>query len=256
MKIHPRLQFAALVLSAALLACSSTSQAAVITWGLPTLISGDSDVSTTGTLIGAFNIGHAVPNTTVNGVPFSALQFAGTSVTSGDFNFTTATTNFAAADFFGSTLPPFSNLSAPYQVLLSSGGGSLLDQFTHTDTVTLTISNLTVGAAYEFEWWSNASNSNTPPYTTIATAGNSISLIVNVSGAAGGLGQFAIGNFVADATSQTIVFNGALETVIDGIQLRQTAVPEPSTGAMLALGIPTIFFLCRSMMKRKVYSRS
>ena len=193
MKSHRSSFFISLVLGLAFLACISVSRAAIIQWGLPTLISGDNDVSTDGTLIGAFNIGHAVTNTTVNGVTFSALQFAGTSVTSGDFNFTVATSQLAGADFFGSTLPPFSNLSAPYQVLLSSGGGSI------SDRVTLTISNLAVGAAYEFEWWSNYSAGNLAPGdTTIATAGNSVSLIPNVSNVAGGVGQFTIGNFVAD----------------------------------------------------------
>ena len=186
MRTHINLQFVALVLGAALLVSRPASQAAIIVWGLPTLISGDSDVSTHGTLIGAFNTGGpAVANTTVNGVPFAPFELIGPSVTSGDFTFSTST-NLANSDTFGSTLAPFSNLSAPYRVLLGSAAGSIVT------VVTLTINNLTVGAAYEFEWWSNYSAGSTPPYTTIATAGDSVSLIVNVSGAAGGVGSLRL----------------------------------------------------------------
>ena len=43
------------------------ADAAAIVWGSPNTISGDTNVDTTGTLVGAFNMGRAgVPTTTVN----------------------------------------------------------------------------------------------------------------------------------------------------------------------------------------------
>ena len=45
----------------------------VVTWGTATGITGDSDVSTNGTLIYAYNLGASgVTSTTVNGVTFDA----------------------------------------------------------------------------------------------------------------------------------------------------------------------------------------
>ena len=60
--------------------------AAVINWQTPVNVTGDSDVSTAGTLVGAVNLG--TPNgpsatTTVNGVTFAALNGSGTSVSAG-----------------------------------------------------------------------------------------------------------------------------------------------------------------------------
>src|SRR3982751_1109012 len=46
-------------------------QASSITWSSPTTITGDTDVSTTGSLVAAFNFGYSP--TTVNGVTFSTF---------------------------------------------------------------------------------------------------------------------------------------------------------------------------------------
>lgn len=170
-------------------AVASPAHAGIITWGAPTNISGDTDVSTNGTLVGAFNIGGpGVGSTTVNGVTFTGLALTGSSVTSGAFTFTIPT-GFASSNSVGSALPPFSTLSAPYQGLLSSAAGDFSTPFT------LTMSGLTVGQQYEFEWWFNFSSGLSSP--TTAAAGNSVTLNSNTTGLAGGLGQFAIGTFTA-----------------------------------------------------------
>ena len=50
----------------------SPVRAADIIWGTPTIISGDTDVSTTGTLVHAYAFGNLlVPGATVNGVTFA-----------------------------------------------------------------------------------------------------------------------------------------------------------------------------------------
>jgi PEP-CTERM motif len=217
------------IVSAVMLAFPASTYAASIIWGAPTGISGDTDVSTTGTLAGAFNIGGpGVATTTVNGVTFTGLAVSGTSVTSGNFNLSIPT-GFSNSNTFGSASAPFSGLSAPYQALLSSGAGD------DTTSFTLTMSALGIGQAYQFQWWCNISVLTTN-FTTTATAGTAVTLGTNPSATDGGLGQFATGIFVADAPTEVITFSATTNSVLDGFQLRVVPVPEPSTWAMLAIG--------------------
>ena len=70
---------------------AATSHAAVISWEAPHNITGSTDVSTIGTLIGAVNLGSpGVASTTVNTVLFQALPIdvTDTTVTLGDFTLT------------------------------------------------------------------------------------------------------------------------------------------------------------------------
>ena len=110
------------------------------------------------------------------------------------------------------------------------------------------MSGLTVGAKYEFEWWTNDSNGF--QFVTTATAVNSVSLTTNTTGADGGVGQFAIGTFTADASSETITFSSSLQDIISGFDLRETAaVPEPGTLLLLSSGLATMFILWGRRMK-------
>ena len=200
------------------------------------------DVSTAGTFVGALHFASQATNTTVNGVTFTGIDpglFTANTITSG--NFTLATPN--PANHFGADstffpVPPFSNLSASYQSLLK---GHL--QINNTPpTMTLTMNNLVAGATYQFEWWNSDSSGN---LTTTATSGNAVSLQTNPTFAPGGLGQYAIGTFLADATtSQAITFAGNTPEVLNGFQLRKTAdptVPEPGTALFgLALLAPAL----------------
>jgi hypothetical protein len=173
---------AAGILSVAMIFAAPTTEAASITWGGAQNIAGDSDVSTSGTLVGAINIGApGVANTTVNGVLSTGLALTGNNVTSGDFNLATAG-GFGASNGLGSASPPFSALSAPYQALLQSAATSF------TAGLTLTMSGLVVGERYEFQWWSNASGGTASVFTT-ATAGNSVTLATSPSGGQGQVGR-------------------------------------------------------------------
>ena len=101
------------------------------------------------------------------------------------------------------------------------------------------IKNLTVGQVYEFQWWVNDSRTAGGGRTTTATSGTSVILNHNLLGIDGGVGQFAVGTFLADATTQSVVFQGAGTGTDDGVsqisgfQLR--LVPEPAGLALLAL---------------------
>ena len=214
------------------------AQGAEITWSLPTDISGDTDVSTNGSVIGAFNIKtRPLPATTVNGVTFQTFVVAdgSMSATMGNFTFNSATGFLVRDDNAASPDMPFSSLSADYQALLAGFVSGFSSPFT------LTISGLTIGMQYEFQWWSNFSTEGAS-WRTTATAGKTVMLNTNPTGTDGGLGQFALGSFTADATTQVITFNNLdFISIVNGFQLRQTSVasvPEGgSTFALLALAL-------------------
>ena len=218
-------------------ALTLTTHAATITWGPATNINpaggaaSDLDVDITGTLVRAFNLGSTgVPGTTVHGVNFEAFGVPpGTpSVTIG--NFTLAAGGGGLSAFSPSSLnPPFGTLSASYQDLL---GRTAFPSGTF-NPMTLTMNGLTVGQTYEFQWWSNLSLAAAGGST--ASAGNSVTLLNNTTNTSGGLGQYAIGTFLANSPSQVITFNGTAQNSgqsnLNGFQLRQLApaVPEPGT---------------------------
>lgn len=215
---------------------SSTSHAAIITWGLPTNISGDSDVSTAGTLFQAANVGDGTtPSPTINGVTFPAFVMgSGPSFTLGDFTLACPSwINGYSGYGYGSG--PFSGLSSAYQGLLGYGNYGNAAAV----VMTLTITNLTIGNSYQFQWWVNDSRQVWAGQTVDATAGNSVTLDANTTEAAGGIGQHVLGTFVADGTSQTIDFQGNAgnATLQNAYQLRDiTPVPEPASATLLMLG--------------------
>lgn len=185
---------------------------AVVTWGIVQNIAGDSDVSTAGTFTSpAHNYGGTgVGDTTVNGV-----LFLGTTLPSGGVN------GLSVA------VPPFTNLSAPYQTLLASATTQLTGMIFSGPTIL-------PGQTYQIEFWVNNSSVNSSSNTVI-TSGNSVTLSSNTSSTIGGLGQFVLGTFVADTSGrQDFSFAGTL--FLSGYQLRNVTVPEPSIEHLLAMG--------------------
>jgi hypothetical protein len=239
----------AVIVSTAVLAAANSTRAATITWGIATIITGDSNVSTSGSLVGAFNLGgNGVGNATVNGVTFVGQALSGTNVTFGNFNLSSSSV-FNGTAIGGSGNAPFTTLSPGYKTLLTS-----LVELSNA-AITLTMSNLVVGATYQFEWWSNTSD-NGLSYITAAAAGPAIILNSNSVASPGGLGEFAIGTFVADATTQQIIFNpfgGPGRVAINAFQLRTTSAASApdagSTALLLAGALGSLGFIARRVRR-------
>lgn len=199
---------ASLVLAA--FAAASAVNAATITWSAPANITGDSDVSTAGTLVQASNVSGDA--TTVNGVTFTPFPMNGGSASSGIFTLT------GPASDYGGYLAGNGSFTPAYAALLTTGNfGS------NNSVMTLTISSLKVGTQYQFQVWINDSRGIYGQQPVHARAGNDVRLLGDVSGAQGGAGQYAIGTFTADATTQTIEFQGEASngTVENAYMLRE-----------------------------------
>ncbi len=211
------------LLGALVLTYSLPMQAAVITWGAATTISADTDINATGVDVGAFNFG-ALANPTVNGIGFSGIEPGA------------PWGNNATA--FGSASGDFSALSAPYQTLLQSASFQ-------AGPATFGFTGLTIGQEYQFQIWTN--DSRTLAATRSILVGGSVTLGQNVSGTDGGLGQFVIGTWTADATTQDIIVSSEDSVLVNGYRL--AAVPEPATAGLLGLAGAV---LAIAMRRRKI----
>ncbi|MFM8356881.1 MAG: hypothetical protein ACKOBM_18555 [Gammaproteobacteria bacterium] len=224
------------------------ARAAPITWGAATNISADSDVSTDGTLVYAYNFGTIATSPVINGVTFTAFDLPivtvpGTPVTFGDVSISESlgdllgALQFGGYDGVGNPTGAFSGLTSAYQALLGTGalGGFIA-------TLTLELGDLNIGQTYDFQWWSNDSSGNAYAVSTVAegATGETPVTLSAGSGAKGALGQYVIGRFTADAQIQNITFDSLnIDSfpMINGFQLREGpfSVPAPSA-ALLALG--------------------
>jgi len=215
--------------------------AAPVTWSMAMDITGDADVLVSGSLVGAYNVGDGgVPAATVNGVTFApfALNSSGgpvSSGTAGDFTLATADIFASSNTAYGSTAAPFTSQSAAYQALLASATITSAPA-----TFTLTITGLNVGNDYQFQWFANTSGAGSQSHRV--TSGNGRTILDNASGADGDLGQFAVGSFVADASSQVFTFSSVPPLFgfaqLNAFQLRDlTPIPEPASALLSFVGM-------------------
>ena len=169
-----------------------TASAATIGWGAATTIASTNDVSTNGSALYAYAGGLATATTNLNGVIFT--QGSGFA-TWGNVSFTSG--------FTGSSANGFTIASSPYQDLPSAYTNALRGAaFGGTAAGTVTLNGLTAGHDYSVQIWVNdpraAGNGRTETIT-----GSGVTLDYNNFDAPGGVGQYAVGYFVADNTNQS-----------------------------------------------------
>ena len=238
MMISPRATVLAIVVAIAATKGATPAQAeAPITFGMPTTISADTDVFNKGTLLYAYGFGNpAAANTSlgvVNGVNFlNAGSFSNGQLSSGNGNVTV--TNFS--NTFASGAP--TGVSTAYGSVLSNC------VFVSTDNSgALTLGNLTAGTSYKVELFaddSTAGNNGSQRNETITDGSGDSVILKSNSGTGGGgsAGQFVIGSFTANATTEVLnfpSFTGAAYLNALSVEV----VPEPATwaGGVLLLGV-------------------
>ena len=170
-----------------------SAPAAPVTWGAATTDSAGTDVFTNGTALYAY----AGTATSLNGVSFTAVS-SGT--TWGSVSFSGL--GSYGANTFGYAGSPFSTLSTAYSNVLSGGA------YGGTAAVTATLNGLTPGHDYAVQVWLDDSRNNASTETRTATLGstngNSVTVAYNAAQTAGGVGQYAVGTFMADGTASQI----------------------------------------------------
>jgi hypothetical protein len=212
---------------AATLASTQLASAAVITWGSATNIStgvgNSSDVSTNGTLVEAYSgriSGSPSGNNTVNGVLFTSTMNLLPMDSTVNNDFSTSTNGgdtaydriLSSADFGGGTSTT---------IVIGDGDGN-----TNVTGPGL----LEVGQLYEIQVW--FVDQRTDNETRAMRYGSSSSdPLVTLQG------QFVIGTFTADATTQTLYMetNGFAQNHLNAYQIRM--IPEPSSALLGGLGL-------------------
>ncbi len=224
-------------------ALAAPAQNANITWQSPATISGTSDVSLDGTLVGTWGPGDDWGGTSrsdyypVNGVTFAAYG-------SGPFGSWVSTSGLD--DRYGSYANP-NTADANYNYILQTA------EYSYGEPISLTWGGMTAGDTYQLEFWvQDGRNSVTAERSETLTGGASTSaaLAYGTGPNGTGPGQYIIGTFVADNTgTETLTINpfgGAdisASAQVNLLQLRDlTSVPEPSTVAVLVAGVGAMLF--------------
>lgn len=216
MMIHLQMKLKTQTLIGIILSLTAPVHAAPITFATAENMTADNNVSTTGSLVYAYNWTAAAR--TVNGVTFAV----GSSPNSGT-NLTLAGLPTVNNTAFTIGSGDFNNLSAAYKALVvGSAYGST------ATTATVTMNNLVVGSKYVVQAWVSdpRGGSIATRIQTIASAGgNSQSFDFNSTNAGGGVGQFVIGTFTADATTQsfTLASTGTNLPQLNALQLRDVS---------------------------------
>jgi hypothetical protein len=217
---------------AGILTVVANAQNANIIWNAPLTISGGSDVSTAGTVVGTWAPGDDAYNPDslpVNGVTFNAYG-------SGPFNsFVSSSGIDDHYTGYNSPGTADSNYNTILQAAVYSNGSS----------ISLTWGGMTAGDTYLLQFWvQDGRNSTTAERSETLTGGANTSAALAYGSGASGPGQYILGTFVADGTgTETLALNAfggadiGPSAQVNLLQLRDiTPAPEPSTVAFLAAG--------------------
>ena len=122
--------------------------------------------------------------------------------------------------FMTNTAAPATNLTEAYQAVLTGGNYS-----SGATACTVTLNNLTLGEQYQVQLWVDDSRSAGSSRTETVSSGTAVTLDYNNTDVPGGLGQYTLGTFTADAATQTITLTGNASSQINAIQLRDLGLP-------------------------------
>lgn len=218
-------------------ASPAASAAGIITWGAASYIHADSDVVTTGTLVQANVMGLVgMAATTVNGVTFAPFEMGGSkSVTVGNVTLSSTVGALSAHNLYDFGSSDFTALSAPYQAMLISAGYA----DNASETLTISMSGLSVGADYLVQFWVNDSRALNNRSETL-NDGNGNTVVLNYGNSANTptVGQFVVGRFTATFATEAFTFTGAESSQVNAFQLR--SIPEPCAAALGGLAFLTL----------------
>ena len=195
---------------------TAAANAADITWGTPTGISGTSDVRTNGTFYGSWAPGDdwggsdRSDNFPVNGVTFEAYGTSGA-----DFGISGSGINM---DRYNGFADP-GTLDSNYNHILHTAE---FNYNASSSSMIVSWDNLTVGDTYLVQVWLNDGRTGQPG-TSVFTGGANASAPVAIGN--GVPGQFITGTFVADGGSQS--FTMAPGIMLNLIQVRDLS-PTPN----------------------------
>ncbi|HTL72553.1 MAG TPA: PEP-CTERM sorting domain-containing protein [bacterium] len=216
---------------------TAAASAADITWQTPTTISGTSDVSLNGTLVGTWAPGddwgglNRSDYFPVNGVTFAAY---------GSGPFGSFVSSSGLDDRYGSYANP-NTADSNYNFLMQTA------IYSYGSSISFTWNGMTAGNIYELQFWVNDGRNNVTAERseTLTGGANTSAALLYGTGVNGtSPGQFITGTFVADITgTQTLTLNAfggadiGPSAQINLLQLRDISpVPEPSTLAFVAAG--------------------
>ena len=194
-------------LSCMALGSALSLNAAIISWGSASDIVNSNDVSTAGTLVEAFSLGDS-DSPTVNGVTFTNTTLFSASADASKFN-------SGMTGDYGGMLQSLNWESDPNTVITSSLGGG----------------NLVIGNEYEIQiWFSHAADGRAIIYGDGEASESTVTLTLSNDGS--DIGQYVIGTFTADGTSQNITISTPPATAwgahMNGYQIRALPAASPS----------------------------
>ena len=177
---------------------NATANAADISWQTPATISGTSDVSTLGTLVGTWAPGDDAYNPDslpVNGVTFNAYG-------SGPFNSFLSTSGIND-HYTGYNSPGTADNN--YNTILKAA------VYSYGSSISLTWGGMAPGDTYLLEFWvQDGRNSTTAERSETLTGGANTSAALAYGFGNNGPGQYVLGTFVADGTAtETLTLNAS-----------------------------------------------
>lgn len=195
---------------------------------------GDVEIPLSGqTVVDAYVFSQSLANSmTLEGVSFTAANVTSSTGTFGNVSVSEVMGGYNA--FSSPSSAWFDALSANYQSFLAGGvygpGSNIL-------TNLITVSDLTVGDSYSVRLWTNANDASTG-YIRIAQGDNTDNnVVVNTGDDQSNNGTYVTATFIADSATESFSFSSSANPLINAIEVVDlTAVPEPSTVALLGCG--------------------